>query len=501
LHWNYASGNAGPWTSGDIPSFITSNAALAHRYARVLLAWLRDLHAAGKLDPKQPVPVVEVGCGTGRFTFHLLRALDELEEVLRRHCIRFSYTATDISRKRLKLVEQHKELAAYFESKRLNTAVLDLLTGPPPWLQASSNPTAVICNYVLDSLPCDCFRTQGARLFETRVALEGDYKKDGLNGLSWRFSQHPTKVPYYRDRILDGILERRLRREKPETLLFPCGAIRGIRKLWSLAQGPVLLLVADKAVPSGDAGMPRIERHGKFHFSMPVDFSLLKEFALAEGGEMLVSRHGAEVICFAALLRGVEGAAYAETRLAFEDQFERMSPTAAMYVAARLEEQAPALSIHDYLAYLRLTHWDPHQWMSLFPLFIRQACSIPAEMRSELLESLERLAERWYAPDRRGGDLAFLTGCTYLELGEAAKACVQFERSIEEHGRTPAVVFQLGRAEARAGNARKGAALAREALAADPNLGGFLERLGLMRGGVEQARTIAEELDWEAGLE
>src|SRR5690242_9370351 len=60
------------WSTGTVPHYITNNPFIARRYAELLLGWLDD---CAPLDPREPVYLVELGAGAGRFAFHLVRAL------------------------------------------------------------------------------------------------------------------------------------------------------------------------------------------------------------------------------------------------------------------------------------------------------------------------------------------------------------------------------------------------------------------------------------------
>src|ERR1041385_4675026 len=64
------------WSEGQVPHHATSNPYLARAYGRVVLGLLPDWHA--RLDPSQPLYIVELGAGSGRLAFHLLRGLDRM---------------------------------------------------------------------------------------------------------------------------------------------------------------------------------------------------------------------------------------------------------------------------------------------------------------------------------------------------------------------------------------------------------------------------------------
>ena len=68
------------WSAGAVPMWVTSNPFIAAAYARVVRAFLHDWEAGpggSALDPGQPVYVVELGAGSGRFAYHFLRRLTD----------------------------------------------------------------------------------------------------------------------------------------------------------------------------------------------------------------------------------------------------------------------------------------------------------------------------------------------------------------------------------------------------------------------------------------
>src|SRR5262245_35207478 len=66
------------WSEGIVPHHVTCNPYLARAYARVVLGFVRDWR--DRLDPSQPVYIVELGAGSGRLAFHLLRQLTPMLE-------------------------------------------------------------------------------------------------------------------------------------------------------------------------------------------------------------------------------------------------------------------------------------------------------------------------------------------------------------------------------------------------------------------------------------
>src|SRR5688572_27373322 len=71
--------SAGPraWKPKGVPSYVTNNPYIARTYARLVVAFLRDLTREGPgpaFDAREPLTIVELAAGTGRFAFLFLRA-------------------------------------------------------------------------------------------------------------------------------------------------------------------------------------------------------------------------------------------------------------------------------------------------------------------------------------------------------------------------------------------------------------------------------------------
>ncbi|MBT6983025.1 MAG: hypothetical protein HN956_01605, partial [Rhodospirillaceae bacterium] len=69
------------WDSGEVPSHWSSNAFIARRYAAVIEGFARDVSALDQADnnphPAQ-ITILEVGSGSGRLAFLVIKHLLEL---------------------------------------------------------------------------------------------------------------------------------------------------------------------------------------------------------------------------------------------------------------------------------------------------------------------------------------------------------------------------------------------------------------------------------------
>ena len=88
---------------GIVPHFITCNAFIGRSYAHVLNGFLRDCMRrkdAMALDPTEPLYIVELGTGSGKFSFFMLKALLEMK-VGSYHCLSFPCYNMNITINRL----------------------------------------------------------------------------------------------------------------------------------------------------------------------------------------------------------------------------------------------------------------------------------------------------------------------------------------------------------------------------------------------------------------
>jgi hypothetical protein len=166
----FAVTGATAWSRGIVPHYVTSNGWIAGAYARVVLGWLRDVTAAGLLDPGHPVYLLELGCGSGRFGYHFLARLLDLLGRSSLRGVTLRYVLTDFTESNLAPLRSHPALQPWIEEGILDFAGFDATGGEEIRLERSGtvlgagtlvnplvNPLVVIANYVFDGVPQDAF--------------------------------------------------------------------------------------------------------------------------------------------------------------------------------------------------------------------------------------------------------------------------------------------------------------------------------------------------------
>jgi hypothetical protein len=411
----------------EIPHHAVDNPWVAAAYARVVLGFLRD----SELDAEQPLYVVELGAGAGRFAHGLARELG------RRLTQDFVYVMTDFAESQLEDWAKHPAL----EDERFDFARLDLTTDTAPTLRRRgttldrlANPLVAIANYVFDSVPADAFAVKDGALEECLVDAD------------FRFSRRPATAEHYGDRDLDALLEHYRTTLDDTVFTIPTAAIATVRNLRALSGGRLLLLAADKALSTEEAlayrEEPRPARHGGA-FSLMVNFHALGHYARLHGGELLHGGDRHAAIDIGALVFGPNR----ETRAAYEDALERFGPGDLATLTEGVERAAEHLSVAEIVALLRLSGWDAYTLHGVLAPLREQAAEADPATQEDLRHALFETYERHFAVPG-DPDLPFAIGLLLYELQDYEDAIEFFEASLARHGHDPATERNIELCEA-----------------------------------------------------
>lgn len=446
------------WSDGTVPHYITSNGWIANAYAKVVLGWLRD--CAGMLDPRQPVHIVELGCGSGRFGYLFLNRLRDLLGRSPLAQVRIRYVLTDFTESNLDYLRNHPALQSFVEAGLLDFARYDAGEDQEIQLghsgeilspQTLRNPLVVLANYVFDGIPQDAFTIREGNLFEMRVVVtvpdqEADPDDPSLfESMQIGWEETPAAEAPYGDPELDGILQEYAGRLDGTTVLFPCAAIRCARNLARLSNRRLLLLSGDKGysreelLAGREAPAPAI--HGSF--SLMVNYHAIGRWFLHRNGTFLHTSHLHSSLNIVACLLGAPPGGPVETRLAFDEAIERMGPDDFFDLKKSVERQYAELTLEQILAWLRLSGWDANIFLGCFPALMELAGPAPDLLRHEIYRTVQEIW-RLHFPIREVRDLAFHLGVLLCEIQCYEDAMGFFNDSVALYGPNPATVFNLG---------------------------------------------------------
>jgi hypothetical protein len=474
------------WAKDIVPHYITCNPWIADAYARTIAAFLGDCLSGGRLELGEPVYVVEVGAGSGRFAYHLRRRLSEVLGSSRLSDLRLTSVVTDFEDSKLRRLQDHPALKADLDSGRLDLAVLDLCDprGLRLWqsgavLERGRNPLVLIANYVFDSLPCDVFAVRGGRLHEGLVSISSDRadsvvgEPDDLDSLqmTWDFEEaDPTTIDDPDLRAVAATYEAEL---DDSVFLVPTGAQRCLNQFRSIAgSSPLLALVADKGHARTQdllgAGPPAFVTHNGC-FSLMVNFDALARAAGRAGGRAYLPRHRPTSLVVGAFCYA-DGMALSEFDRSYAE-VESGGPDDLFTLRSALQAGQGAQDIDQFLGYLRICRWDSTLLLEWFSQLLDLAATTPQDRRSDLAAALDRVWEGYF-PIGEEADVAVCIGLLLSAIHYYREALVYFERSIELHGPSPRTHFAAGIAHYGLRELDAAAKSARDALALDPGFSG-----------------------------
>lgn len=435
------------WESNTVPSYVTCNPTLAWAYAHVLLAMLRDEQA--HRDANEPLEIIELGAGSGRFAFLLLRALDQLLPRTRFAGLPVRYIATDFTERNVRAWESHPALRTYLDRGALDTAVFDLACDPTLVLRNAGRTitpaslrsrVAVIANYVFDSVPADVLRFERGAVFERLVEHDPDAPLDAI-ALRWS-SRDTTDAPFDVP-ALDALVRTYAATLDEATVVLPTVALSAIERVARWSQRGALVLAADHGPCTlhslRGSGDPTLLHHGSV--SLATNFHAIGAYARARGGDAVLPSHAPTYLTVGACW--LDDAALEHTRLAIDEWCARSGPDDAYALRKQLRAVVDAMPIEHALALVRASRWDPSTMMDALPALWRAQPTAPVATLDAVIDAIARCADNVFtlASER---DVLFELALLAYGCGDHGLAITLFERSSREHGPDARTQWNIG---------------------------------------------------------
>jgi tetratricopeptide (TPR) repeat protein len=433
------------WTEDMVPHYITNNPFIAEIYAQIIFHFLCDCGLAASGNSKS-VQILELGAGSGKFSYLFLRQLTSL---LREHDIplaRIRYCMTDCAENILQAWQGNPWLSEFVASGILEFRLLrageEANAG-----SGGSGPLVVIANYVFDSLPQDAFVIKDGAIAETVVTTRRPGEGD-LSSLQFSYENVAVQPQHYPDLHWNTILEYYRTHLSAATVLFPSQTLKTMQELSNLSDGRMLVLAADKGYAHEDQlglsqGIPTLEFHNANCFSQMVNFDAIGKYFQAIGGTALLpDKHFASISICAFLQHGPEQQ-FPATSKAYRNAQENFGPDDLFALLAWLNAHMEETSVAQILSVSRLSRWDPVALVRLFPVLARQFGTVIGE-RYDLRNAVLRTWVNFYPVHPDDNVLPFYCGAILLQLRFYEEALPMFKASQQLFGPSAATSYNLG---------------------------------------------------------
>nr|CCA13874.1 conserved hypothetical protein [Albugo laibachii Nc14] len=483
----YESQGVASWAEGIVPHFITSNSFIAKRYAQLLIAYFSD-GSKQILNKEEPLYIVELGAGSGKFSFYLLQTLSEMEDCLDFPLSKIRYVMTDFTEKNVNYWREHVALQPFVKRGLVDFAIFDATKDTELQLRISCttvkpgeliNPICIIANYLFDTLHHDLFQIDQSCIKEGLISV-GSSRDIELNPLDPeiitrldnQFKYEIARPEAGKRDISSAIMEWYLRyftqKSCPATILIPIGALDVLERLNALSSGKALILSADKGstCPDHFRGLndPHIAVHGSFsvmvnYHAIGIYAALLGGFAIHSPQEeasltvsifVLPQRSSDFNFCTTILLseeldhlNAHRKAAFPKLKAAFNEWITAFGPNDFFVIQKALKEEVNLRSVKSVLALLKLSNWDPDVFYKYRDVLLESSPASSSKMKSDVRAGISHLWKKYYALDKEK-DIAFELGRLCYGMQDYDLALNFYRASIQELGKHHVTSHNMG---------------------------------------------------------
>lgn len=386
----YSTMGVDAWNNNTVPHYVTNNPNTTYAYAQVLFAFLRD-YARTNPAADEPIYILELGAGTGRFAYHLLHQLTEFIKHAGFDVPKFCYILADLAETSLDFYSNHSKLQPYIADGMLDYTVFDAendrslslrISGKTLGVASLKHPLIVLGNYFFDSILQDAFYADEGELFElyleqyTEEPIPDGAEPSADTAITYVFQRKPIEpTTPYDDPVMAQILAGYQEELYNANFTFPYLGIGLLEQLQTWSQRGLFLMTVDKGYHhiSHMHGRhpPRIDPHGTA-MSITVNFNALTQYFTLNGYDCLTidHHHGhIDTVCIL-LMPEAESKAFQETRLAYQ-QFVNLHGADDFFAFKKFyESRYDEMTFKHLLALLRIVRYDPHIFNSCIPRLI-----------------------------------------------------------------------------------------------------------------------------------
>ncbi len=467
------------WNTGTVPHYVTSNPFIAKAYAKVIFNYIRDCcsNADNPLDTSQPIYILELGSGSGRFAYHFLKKFHSFFPHSTLNKIPVTYIMSDFTPQNLDYWKQHPRLQSFLEQNLLDFALFDAEKDTEIKLHNSGDiltadtlktPLIAIANYFFDCLPQDIFTLEQGKLHETLVTISlpstlvpesssenpstpelnqlFSENQELLNHLNICYEDHLITNDYYPDAHFNQILEYYQQKLADTTLLFPITALKCLRQLHHLSNGKLLFISADKGYSQEEdllfRSKPNLTQHGNC-FSLMVNYHAIGKYVEQLQGQFFTPSHRHNSIKICTCLFNSDTYPHVETHQAIEEYLINASPDDFFALKKGIGKNYNSFTLLQIIAYLRLSGWDYKIFLDCFPVIMAHLETASESLLEELLSTVQNIWDTYY-PIGEQQDLPFYLGILLYNMGYYPEALEYLKHSCELYGEDGSTIYNMG---------------------------------------------------------
>lgn len=483
LHRFYMEAGPEAWSNKIVPQRSTSNAFCADTYASIVASFFKELVAEGN---SQPPLIIELGGGSGRFSWQFLNRLFNYHFAGSNDCPAFTYLLTDGSTKNIENWKKKERFAPLVESGVLEFAQLLIETDPiirtekgdlkPEDL--ADRPVIIIANYLFDSIASNMVRVRDHQIEQVYIEAQSttrDFLKKPITSfesVTERFESRPIAGDPTGHPVIDAALRRYAEKPGDFHVVVPQICLEFVEKFLD-RDTPLLLLAGDLAY--SDPAEFKLQSPLIFstYFAHYTNMHLFGELFGAYGGAMQSQRHkDANFSCNLLSLPGKkrwQDLTLARTRETALTLLKDFNPYDAHEIIEMIEGSAGAMSIRQVMALIRFSKFDPEVAAACIrPILFNIEQGEEDIDREQLYETFME-AFRAYLPD--GSDVIFDCGIAqiFIQLGYHVQALNLIEHTIREFGENAPRLYEKSLALYHLGDAARAEAVMRAAANLDPH--------------------------------
>jgi hypothetical protein len=473
------------WRLGEVPHYVTSNPRHAEAYGGMIIALYKDYRAQSGPDAVlEPMRILELGGGSGRMAFYILRRLEDLCASEGISLDAFRYILTDFTQRNLDFWRMHPRFQPYFESGLLDIGLLDAVRPAAVALQVSgavvgvepwAAPLVVVANYLFDSIPQELLYIAEGKCQRVAVSLEIEGERgtmppqELLASVALRYAIADEGLPALDEAPFQGIIAEYHAQVERSYTLFPVLGIQCIAALRRWSQRGLMLLTADKGAHELGGVLsqhpPSFAAHGSI--SMNVNYHVLHTYCAQTGGLHFFPDHGYTSINTGCMLFLENATHYRATIAASSKCLGDTGPDTYFTLYKCVRANLEHMQLRDLLAALRLGLHDSHQ----LAIYIVRIAALVAEATPREVSDLLRVMQRcWenYFPLAEDRDLATTLGSICYAVDAYEWALYYFSQSTDIYGGYTGTFYNMAVCYHMLGDADNAAWLLAKVVAHDP---------------------------------